>query len=149
MTVLKHKDFNKEFLLHKNTEPSTRLVNNFFDELSNIDESLIEYYKKLTFNESVSFVLECENEMIGYARLVENHNYFLLSEIFIMEDFRELGLGSFILSSIRNYVQDLKLPLRTVTLPSDRQAKNFYEANGITARILLMEEKREKNRTRP
>jgi len=149
MTVLKHKDFNKEFLLHKNTEPSTRLVNNFFDELSNIDESLIEYYKKLTFNESVSFVLECENEMIGYARLVENHNYFLLSEIFIMEDFRELGLGSFILSSIRNYLQDLKIPLRTVTLPSDRQAKNFYEANGITARILLMEEKREKNRTRP
>ena len=149
MTVLKHKDFNKEFLLHKNTEPSTRLVNNFFDELSNIDESLIEYYKKLTFNVSVSFVLECENEMIGYARLVENHNYFLLSEIFIMEDFRELGLGSFILSSIRNYVQDLEFPLRTVTLPSDRQAKNFYEANGITARILLMEEKREKNRTRP
>ena len=149
MTVLKHKDFNKEFLLHKNTEPSTRLVNNFFDELSNIDESLIEYYKKLTFNESVSFVLECENEMIGYARLVENHNYFLLSEIFIMEDFRELGLGSFILSSIRIYVQDLKIPLRTVTLPSDRQAKNFYEANGITARILLMEEKREKNRIRP
>ena len=149
MTVLKHKDFNKEFLLHKNAEPSIKLVNNFFDELSNIDESLIEYYKKLTFNESVSFVLECENEMIGYARLVENHNYFLLSEIFIMEDFRELGLGSFILSSIRNYVQDLKIPLRTVTLPSDRQAKNFYEANGITARILLMEEKREKNRTRP
>jgi len=149
MTVLKHKDFNKEFLLHKNTEPSTRLVNNFFDELSNIDESLIVYYKKLTFIESVSFVLECENEMIGYARLVENHNYFLLSEIFIMEDFRELGLGSFILSSIRNYVQDLKIPLRTVTLPSDRQAKNFYEANGITARILLMEEKREKNRIRP
>jgi GNAT superfamily N-acetyltransferase len=149
MTVLKHKDFNKEFLLHKNTEPSTRLVNNFFDELSNIDESLIEYYKKLTFIESVSFVLECENEMIGYARLVENHNYFLLSEIFIMKDFRELGLGTFILSSIRNYLQDLKIPLRTVTLPSDRQAKNFYEANGITARILLMEEKREKNRIRP
>ena len=149
MTVLKHKDFNKEFLLHKNAEPSTKLVNYFFDELSNIDESLIEYYKKLTFMKSVSFVLECENEMIGYARLVENHNYFLLSEIFIMEDFRELGLGSFILSSIRNYVQDLEFPLRTVTLPSDRQAKNFYEANGITARILLMEEKREKNRIRP
>ena len=149
MTVLKHKDFNKEFLLHKNAEPSTKLVNNFFDELSNIDESLIEYYKKLTFMKSVSFVLECENEMIGYGKLVENHNYFLLSEIFIMKDFRELGLGSFILTSIRNYVQDLKIPLRTVTLPSDRQAKNFYEANGITARILLMEEKREKNRIRP
>jgi len=149
MTVLKHKDFNKEFLLHTNTEPPTRLVNNFFDELSNIDESLIEYYKKLKFNKSVSFLLECDNEMIGYAKLVDNHNYFLLSEIFILKDFRELGLGSFMLYSIRNYVQDLKIQLRTVTLPSDRQAKNFYEANGITARILLMEEKREKNRIRP
>lgn len=149
MTVLKHKDFDKEFLLHINTEPPTRLTNNFFDELTAIDETLIEYYKNLTFDKSVSFVLSCDNEIIGYAKLVDNHNYFLLSEIFIMKDFRELGLGSFILKSIRNYLQDLKIPLRTVTLPSDRQAKNFYEANGITARILLMEEKREKNRTRP
>lgn len=149
MTVLKHKDFDKEFLLQTNTEPPTRLTNNFFDELTAIDETLIDYYKNLTFDKSVSFVLSCDNEMIGYAKLVDNHNYFLLSEIFIMKDFRELGLGSFILTSIRNYLQDLKIPLRTVTLPSDRQAKNFYEANGITARILLMEEKREKNRTRP
>jgi len=149
MTVLKHKDFDKEFLLHINTEPPTRLTNNFFDELTAIDETLIEYYKNLTFDKSVSFVLSSDNEIIGYAKLVDNHNYFLLSEIFIMKDFRELGLGSFILNSIRNYLKDLKIPLRTVTLPSDRQAKNFYEANGITARILLMEEKREKNRTRP
>lgn len=149
MTVLKHKDFDKEFLLHKNTEPPIRLTNNFFDELTAIDETLIDYYKNLTFDQSVSFVLSCDNEIIGYAKLVDNHNYFLLSEIFIMKDFRELGLGSFILNSIRNYLHDLKIPLRTVTLPSDRQAKNFYEANGITARILLMEEKREKNRTRP
>ena len=149
MTVLKHKDFDKEFLLQTNTEPPTRLTKNFFDELTAIDETLIDYYKNLTFDKSVSFVLSCDNELIGYAKLVDNHNYFLLSEIFIMKDFRELGLGSFILTSIRNYLQDLKIPLRTVTLPSDRQAKNFYEANGITARILLMEEKREKNRTRP
>lgn len=149
MTVLKHKDFDKEFLLQTNTEPPTRLTNNFFDELTAIDETLIDYYKNLTFDKSVSFVLSCDDEIIGYAKLVDNHNYFLLSEIFIMKEFRELGLGSFILNSIRNYLQDLKIPLRTVTLPSDRQAKNFYEANGITARILLMEEKREKNRTRP
>ena len=149
MTVLKHKDFDKEFLLQTNTEPPTRLTNNFFDELTAIDETLIDYYKNLTFDKSVSFVLSCDNELIGYAKLVDNHNYFLLSEIFITKDFRELGLGTFILTSIRNYLQDLKIPLRTVTLPSDRQAKNFYEANGITARILLMEEKREKNRIRP
>jgi outer membrane receptor protein involved in Fe transport len=42
----------------------------------------------------------------------------------------------------------LNIKLRTITLPSDRTAKNFYEANGITARILLMEEKRDKTRYR-
>ena len=52
------------------------------------------------------------------------------------------------LNSIRSYLDELNIKLRTVTLPSDRTAKNFYEANGITARILLMEEKRDKTRYR-
>ena len=148
MTVLKHKDFNKDFILHKNVQIPKYLVQIFFDELSTIDKDLLDYYKKLTFDKSISFLLECENEMIGYAKLVQSYNYFLLSEIFIVKEFRELGLGSFILSSIRKHIKDIGVPLRTVTLPSDRQAKNFYEANGITARALLMEEKREKNRIR-
>ena len=46
-------------------------------------------------------------------------------------------------------LDELNIKLRTITLPSDRTAKNFYEANGITARILLMEEKRDKTRYRP
>ena len=53
------------------------------------------------------------------------------------------------LNSIRSYLEDLKIKLRTITLPSDRTGKNFYEASGITARILLMEEKRDNNRYRP
>ena len=46
-------------------------------------------------------------------------------------------------------VETIQSSLRTITLPSDRVAKNFYEASGITARVLLMEEKREHNRYRP
>ena len=53
------------------------------------------------------------------------------------------------LNCIREYVEKIQSSLRTVTLPSDRVAKNFYEASGITARVLLMEEKREHNRYRP
>ena len=56
---------------------------------------------------------------------------------------------SFLLNSIRSYIRSINSTLRTVTLPSDRVAKNFYEASGITARVLLMEEKRENNRYRP
>ena len=36
--------------------------------------------------------------------------------------------------------------IRTYTLPSDRTAKNFYESNRITARVLIMEQKRTTSR---
>ena len=96
-----------------------------------------------------NFLLLCENESIGYAKLFSEKEYSLLTEIFIKEEFRELSLGTFLLNCVRDYVQSIQSSLRTVTLPSDRTAKNFYEASGITARILLMEEKREHNRYRP
>ena len=81
--------------------------------------------------------------------MLEDKKYSLLTEIFIKEEFRELSLGTFLLNCVREYVEKIQSSLRTVTLPSDRVAKNFYEASGITARILLMEEKREHNRYRP
>ena len=73
----------------------------------------------------------------------------MLLEIYVKKEFRELSLGTFLLNSIRKYVKSINSELRTLTLPSDRVAKNFYEASGITARVLLMEEKRENNRYRP
>ena len=86
---------------------------------------------------------------IGYAKLYQDKEYSLLTEIFVKDEFRELSLGTFLLNCIRNYVETIQSSLRTITLPSDRVAKNFYEASGITARVLLMEEKREHNRYRP
>ena len=85
---------------------------------------------------------------IGYVKTFIQNQYRVLTEIYIIEDFRQLGLGTFILNSIRKEVKKNNLPLRTITLPSDRVAKNFYEASGITTRALLMEEKRDKPRFR-
>jgi GNAT superfamily N-acetyltransferase len=94
-------------------------------------------------------LLCCADEPIGYAKICDNNSYSLLVEIFVKNEFRQLSLGTFLLDSIREYVKSINSILRTITLPSDRVAKNFYEANGITARVLLMEEKRENNRYRP
>ena len=85
---------------------------------------------------------------IGYVKTFIQNHYRVLTEIYIIEHFRQLGLGTFILNSIRTEVKKNNLPLRTITLPSDRVAKNFYEASGITTRALLMEEKRDKPRFR-
>ena len=115
----------------------------------NIDENLMNYYSNIELNESKNFLLLCEKEPIGYAKLYQDKEYSLLTEIFVKDEFRELSLGTFLLNCIRDYVETIQSSLRTITLPSDRVAKNFYEASGITARVLLMEEKREHNRYRP
>tara|TARA_B100001027_G_scaffold215411_1_gene189320 strand:+ start:722 stop:1165 length:444 start_codon:yes stop_codon:yes gene_type:complete len=144
--VYNHSDFGKSFKIVITEEPNQEIKNEFLKDLSSIDSQLIEYYKSINSSDEKYFNLYSENELIGYSRLIFQFQYAVLSEIFVLNDFRELGLGTFMLNSIRTYLDELDIKLRTITLPSDRTAKNFYEANGITARILLMEEKRDKNR---
>ena len=146
--MYKHNDFNKEFLLQPVVKVNQELEAQFTKEISLIDDGLIKYYKSLNLENPELYELTCETLPIGYVKTFSENQYRLLTEIFIVENFRELGLGTFILNSIRKEVKNEKIPLRTVTLPSDRIAKNFYEASGITARALLMEEKRDKPRFR-
>ena len=145
----KHNDLGYTFTVETDTEIPRILSESFIQRMSNIDENLLNYYSNLKLNESKNFLLLCENEPIGYAKLYQDKEYSLLTEIFIQEEFRELSLGTFLLNCIRDYIETIQSSLRTITLPSDRVAKNFYEASGITARVLLMEEKREHNRYRP
>ena len=144
-----HSDFGKTFKIVLTEEPNKKIKNEFLIELSSIDKQLIEYYKSINSSDEKYFNLYSDNELIGYSKLVFQFDYAVLSEIYILNNYRELGLGTFMLNSIRTYLDGLSIKLRTITLPSDRTAKNFYEANGITARILLMEEKRDKTRYRP
>ena len=144
-----HSDFGKTFKIVLTEEPNKKIKNKFLIELSSIDKQLVEYYKSINFSDDKYFNLYSDNELIGYSKLVFQFDYAVLSEIYVLNEYRELGLGTFMLNSIRTYLDELSIKLRTITLPSDRTAKNFYEANGITARILLMEEKRDKTRYRP
>ncbi len=145
----KHNDLGFTFTVETDRTIPNDLSKLFLQRMSSIDKTLLTYYVNIEFSKSKNFVLFCGKEPIGYAKLHEDKEYSILTEIFIKDEFRELSLGTFLLNCIRDYVKSIKSSLRTVTLPSDRVAKNFYEASGITARILLMEEKREHNRYRP
>ena len=136
--MYKHFDFNYTFTVETDKNIPDNLTDLFFKRMYEIDKNLIDYYINLELSESKNFLLLCDNESIGYAKLFSEKEYSLLTEIFIKEEFRELSLGTFLLNCVRDYVQSIQSSLRTVTLPSDRTAKNFYEASGITARILLM-----------
>jgi predicted acetyltransferase len=142
--VYKHVDFNKEFFVNHTNSIDLNLEKNFYNEMSLIDKKLIDYYKTLNFKIQQFYTISCEDILIGYAKTFYEKKYIFLSEIYIVNEFRNLGLATFLLQCIRKDVKNIDSFLRTATLPSDRTAKNFYEANGITARVLLMEEKRDK-----
>ena len=149
----KFQDFGLNFQILEKSKSPTKLQQIFVNEIKNIDPVLFKYYQNFIKSfHSIYFVLSMENsnnKEVGYARIVIDEFYWNLYEIFIENDLRELGLGTYLFEYINNLSQSKKADIRTYALPSDRQAKNFYESNSITAKLLIMERKREHNRYRP
>ena len=142
-------DFGLTFTILKTEKVDQQLLNDFYSELSEVDKDLISYYKNLNFEMETYYIIKSSEYAIGYARLVNEKLYANLLEIFITSEFRELGLGTKLLNFITEDLKKNELKFRAVVLPSDRTAKNFYESNSITARMIIMEEKRENSRRRP
>jgi len=142
-------DFGLTFTILKTKKVDQQLLNDFYRELSEVDKDLISYYKNLNFEMETYYIIKSSEYAIGYARLVIEKLYANLLEIFITSEFRELGLGTKLLNFITEDLKKNELKFRAVVLPSDRTAKNFYESNSITARMIIMEEKRENSRRRP
>ena len=147
-------DFGLDFGIEEQKNSPLKLQNLFNNEIKNIDTVLFDYYQKLSKNfDSQYFVLNISQKSnlseIGYARIVEDAFYWNIYELFIKENFRELGLGTKLFEFIGDIANKKDYEIRSFALPSDRQAKNFYESNAITAKVLIMEKKREHNRYRP
>ena len=147
-------DFGLDFEIQEQKNSPVKLQNLFNDEIQNIDAVLFDYYQKISKNfDSQYFVLNITQKsnlsVIGYARIVEENYYWNIYELFIKENFRELGLGTKLFEFIAETANKNNNEIRSFALPSDRQAKNFYESNAITAKVLIMEKKREHNRYRP
>ena len=147
-------DFGIDFEIEQQEDSPAKLQKLFNNEIQNIDPILFDYYQKLSKNlNSYYFILKTtqkkKSNTVGYARIVEDDFYWNVYEFFIKENFRELGLGTKLFEFIIDIANLNDFEIRSFALPSDRQAKNFYESNAITAKVLIMEKKRENNRYRP
>ena len=150
----KFQDFGLNFEIQETQNSPSKIQSEFNDEINNIDTTLFNYYQKIStqFNSAyflLNVFLDDKNQTIGYARVVEDDYYWNLYEIFINKNYREMGLGTRLFEYISFVSSKNNFQIRTYALPSDRQAKNFYESNAITAKLLIMEKKREHNRYRP
>lgn len=150
----KFQDFGIDFEIEQQENSPVALQNLFNKEIQNIDSVLFDYYQEISENfDSYYFVLKTSqndnSDIVGYARILEDDFYWNVYELFIKGNFRELGLGTKLFEYIADNANMKNLEVRSFALPSDRQAKNFYESNAITAKVLIMEKKRENNRYRP
>ena len=150
----KFQDFGLNFEIQETQNSPSKIQSEFNDEINNIDTTLFNYYQKISTQfKSAYFLLNVflddNKQTIGYARVVEDDYYWNLYEIFINKNYREMGLGTRLFEYISFVSSKNNFQIRTYALPSDRQAKNFYESNAITAKLLIMEKKREHNRYRP
>ena len=131
-------DLNYKFSIVKTDDKPEDLHDQFIMEMSGIDDVLIRHYLSLKFEKTNYFILSQDDLKIGYGNAVEENSFLTI-----------YGFGTKIFNEIKNYSNSINLKIRSVTLPSDRTGKNFYESNLITARALIMEEKRENSRYRP
>jgi len=140
------KDLDYQFSIEIVENIPIELKNEFKTVLSVLDKELINYYFELKKVHNINYLICIEGNQIGYSSILEDDTYWNLYEIYIKEEFRELGLGTRLFQLIKKDSQKKDKQVRTYTLPSDRRAKNFYESNMITARVLIMEEKRSRSR---
>ena len=142
-------NFNYKFSITTTDTAPAELRSSFIEEMNQIDNIMINHYLSLEFIKKIYFVLTQEDVNIGYGCGVIENGFLTIYELFVLPEYRELGFGTKIFNEIRTFTDTRHLKIRSITLPSDRTGKNFYESNLITARALVMEEKRENSRYRP
>lgn len=142
-------NFNFKFSITTTDTAPAELRSSFIEEMNQIDNIIINHYLSLEFIKKIYFVLTQEDVNIGYGCGVIENGFLTIYELFVLPEYRELGFGTKIFNEIRTFTDTSNLKIRSITLPSDRTGKNFYESNLITARALVMEEKRENSRYRP
>jgi GNAT superfamily N-acetyltransferase len=147
--VHEFENFNFKFSITTTDTAPAELRSSFIEEMNQIDNIMINHYLSLEFIKKIYFVLTQEDVNIGYGCGVIENGFLTIYELFVLPEYRELGFGTKIFNEIRTFTDTSNLKIRSITLPSDRTGKNFYESNLITARALVMEEKRENSRYRP
>ncbi len=85
-----------------------------------------------------------EEHVIGYGvaeveELRDGSKLGIISEIYVQGEARGVGVGELLVERLATFCIDAGcIGVDATALPGDRQAKNFFERAGFTARLLVM-----------
>ena len=75
-----YNDFGFTFTVDNEAKIPKELINLFHESMSSIDKDLIDYYSTLIFDKEHSFLLCCEDEPIGYAKICMGTKFYIFFE---------------------------------------------------------------------
>lgn len=88
-----------------------------------------------------TLVAEVDGVIVGFVTvLVENaasQTTATIERIFVAASARRVGIGDALIGAVRSAARERKCSrLDALALPGDRDTKNLYERNGLTARLI-------------
>jgi GNAT superfamily N-acetyltransferase len=98
----------------------------------------------LAYDDSTVIVGTLDDSIVGYGiaeieELRDGSRLGVVSEIFVETEARAVGVGELLVNALVAFcVRAGCVGVDAAALPGDRQAKNFFERAGFTARLLVM-----------
>ena len=109
----------------------------FYEQTSTIEDCEKFISERLTKNDSVIFVVEFENKLVGFTQLyptfssVSMKSIWILNDLYVDETARNLGVAQKLLDAVKNFaLQTGAKSIQLETAETNKVAKKLYEKNG-------------------
>ena len=134
-------------MVRKATDNDIEILNNFFTKLSlsrlkynspslNIVES--NYLNELSNEEHIIFIDIEDNKEVGYLHGYKKGNRAILDQIYVLEDYREYGIGEELVKEFKNWSLYNSLKNIEVTIENGNDAYFLFEKMGFDITRVLM-----------
>ena len=75
--------------------------------------------------------------VLEFSKTNDNQKIASIKEIFVLKDARAVGVGESVIHSITNEaIEHNAIGIDSFALPGDRETKNFFETQGMVARLI-------------
>ena len=75
--------------------------------------------------------------ILEFSNTNDNQRIASIKEIFVLKDARSVGVGESVITSMTNEaIEQNAVGIDSFALPGDRETKNFFETQGMVARLI-------------
>ena len=106
-------------------------LQSYVDKTWGWNEEFQRKYHEKDFNTKELKIIEVENKPIGSIKVIDEVNYFNISEIYIMLKYQSKKIGSTIIKEIIKDSKAKKKTIKLQVLKANERARQLYESMGF------------------